>query len=191
MKVSIMDRFKQASMGVLLALMIGSVVILQTACTSAQVQNVVNRVDQYLPTALSVATDIIAMLPMLTSQVSAGSSATYIKDAQGFSDAVGVISSDVAAYLSSKSSAALAKLADSVNAAKASIQQLLTDVHVVNAALQQKIIAYANLASTVLTTLASVVASGTPAAAVKALAAAPFSPAQAQAQLAVIRNMPL
>lgn len=190
MKVSIMD-LKQASMGVLLALMIGSVVILQTACTSAQVQNIVNQVNQYLPTALSVATDIIAMLPMLTSQVSAGSSATYIKDAQGFSDAVGVISSDVAAYLSSKSSAALAKLADSVSAAKASIQQLLTDIHVVNAALQQKIIAYANLASTVLTTLASVVGSGTPAAAIKALASAPFSPAQAQAQLAAIRNMPL
>lgn len=184
-------QLKQYFMISILGLALGCMVVTQVACTSAQVQNVVNKVNQYLPIAVSVASDIIAMLPLLVSQVNASESAAYITDAQGFEDAVNTISSDAAAYLSSKAASALGKLADAVNAAKATVPKLLADVHVFNVQLQAKITAYVNLASTVFTTLASVVGAPTAKVAMRALAAAPFNPAEAQAQLSIIRSMPM
>lgn len=184
-----MKTLKEYAMASVLALALGAMVLAPIACTNAQVKQVVNTVEQYLPTALSIATDVIAMLPLLTPAVQPRQAALYVTDAQNFYDAIQIISADTSAYLQSKSASALGKVNDAVHAAQATLTQMLGDIRIVNPALQAKITAYVNLAAGILNTLASVV--GSPSVKLAKLAMGVMTPAVARSKLTAIEGMAL
>lgn len=161
---------------------------LAPACDIQQAQKIVNDVNQYLPTALAVASDIIAILPLLSAAATPDKTSQWVTDAQQFEDAVQLISSTVAAYLQSKNATALGKVNDAVTQAKTILAKLLSDIHVVSNNTVTKILAYGNLASLVLNQLSSIVGAPSVSAAVRAIVA--FTPAQAAAQLNVVTAMP-